>query len=391
MPLTRNSSARYALQFHPTMTKGNRNHCIWSLDDKRKLVEYAVQHHAKGGDGMNFTKSFWVGATAEMATHPCPEGAPKTPEACQSKWTRIKKMYQVVNKIASHALGLSFHLELGANISEESEIMWADFIKHNPSAKPLRNKGWSHYEVLRGIILTHMSSWVGFHARMSLTTNVLTPTATGSDITQTTTTNAPANIMSSLENTLHQVEFCDLNLDEDDMCTTPISNNTPPVPMPILPPFVASLVSTPGSSTMVKRKADGDDSEQYGSSPPHSSKAKSASGSSKSQHLMLPLALEGLGEKKVGSIGSASPTLQDIITAHIMEPVPSHKQCAMLQVQEEKDLDDYDAVAMIGLFQADITIADAYNSITRDGIRKIFLAQHQQEARRVCTNEQQLL
>jgi len=282
-------------------------------------------------------------------------------------------------------------------------------MQHNPSAKPLRNKGWSHYEVLRGISLTHMSSWVGFHARMSLTTNVLTPTATGSDITQTTTTNAPANIMSSLENTLHQVEFCDLNLDEDDMCTTPISNNTPPVPMPILPvpspitpvmprgfntamqPFVASLVSTPGSSTMVKRKADGDDSEQYGSSPPHSSKAKSASGLSKSQHLMLPLALEGLGEKKVGSIGSASPTLQDIITAHIMEPVPSHKQCAMLQVQEEKDLDDYDTVAMIGLFQADITIADAYNSITRDGIRKIFLAQHQQEARRVCTNEQQLL
>jgi hypothetical protein len=44
-------------------------------------------------------------------------------------YLQIKKMYQVVDKIASHALGLSFHLELGANISEESEIMWADFIK----------------------------------------------------------------------------------------------------------------------------------------------------------------------------------------------------------------------------------------------------------------------
>jgi hypothetical protein len=38
-------------------------------------------------------------------------------------------MYQVVDKIASHASGLSFHPELGANISEESETMWADFIK----------------------------------------------------------------------------------------------------------------------------------------------------------------------------------------------------------------------------------------------------------------------
>jgi hypothetical protein len=63
----------------------------------------------------------------------------------------------------------------------------------------------------------------------------------------------------------------------------------------------------------------------------------------------------------------------------------------MLQVQEEKDLDDYDAVAMIRLFQADVTIADTYNSITRDGIRKIFLVQHLQEARRVHANKQQLL
>ncbi|KAG1818605.1 uncharacterized protein BJ212DRAFT_1209346, partial [Suillus subaureus] len=106
----------------------------------------------KGGDGMNFTKSFWVSAAAEMATHPCPKGTSKTPEACQSKWTWIKKMYQVVNKIASHASGPSFHSELGANITTESETMWVDFVKHNPSVKPLRNKGWAHYEALQGII-----------------------------------------------------------------------------------------------------------------------------------------------------------------------------------------------------------------------------------------------
>ncbi|KAG1777163.1 hypothetical protein EV702DRAFT_1197482 [Suillus placidus] len=418
-------AVRYSFRFHPTMTKGKgkkkaaadsqetitaaKDRCIWSLDDERKLMEYAVQHHAKGGNGMNFTKSFWVGAAAEMATRPCPEGAPKTPEACQSKWTRIRKMYQVVDKIASHASGLSFHPELGANISEESETMWADFIKHNPSAKPLRNKGWSHYEALRGIIPTHTSSWVGFHASTSLTTNASTPTATGSDITQTTTADPPGEIMSSLEHALHQVEFRDLDLDDVDMRTTPIPNEIPPVPAPILPipapitpvtprgfnaamqHFVAPSISTPGSSTAVKRKADGDDSERYGSRPPHSSKAKSASGSSKSQCLTLPLALEGLGDKMVGGIASASSTLQDVVTAHIMEPIPSRKQRAMLQVQEEKDLDDYDAVAMMGLFQADVTITDAYNSITRDGIRKIFLAQHLKESRRVRTNEQQLL
>jgi hypothetical protein len=124
-----------------------------------------------------------------------------------------------------------------------------------------------------------MSSWVGFHASTSLTTNVSTPTASGSNITQTTTADAPADVMSSLENMLHQVEFHDLDLDEDDMHTTPIPNDTPPVPAPILPVpspitpvmprgfnaamqlFVAPLISKPGSSTAVKHKADRDNSK----------------------------------------------------------------------------------------------------------------------------------
>jgi hypothetical protein len=74
-----------------------KNCCIWSLDDERKLMEYAVQHHAKGGNGMNLTKLFWVGATAEMATHPCPEGTPKTPKACQSKWTQISTIVVLIH------------------------------------------------------------------------------------------------------------------------------------------------------------------------------------------------------------------------------------------------------------------------------------------------------
>ncbi|KAG2365177.1 hypothetical protein BDR07DRAFT_1258698, partial [Suillus spraguei] len=63
----------------------------------------------------------------------------------------IKKMYQVADKISS-ASGLLFNLDLGANISEESETMWAVFIKHNPLVRPLKNKGWPHYEMLQGII-----------------------------------------------------------------------------------------------------------------------------------------------------------------------------------------------------------------------------------------------
>lgn len=89
--------------------------------------------------------------------------------------------------------------------------------------------------------------------------------------------------------------------------------------------------------------------------------------------------------------GSATTVLNDAVAAHAVEPVPSCKQCAIIRVQEEEDLDDYDAVAMINIFQSDVTIADSYNNITRDGIRKIFLAQHLRESRRWWANEQELL
>ncbi|KAG1848015.1 hypothetical protein F4604DRAFT_1974037 [Suillus subluteus] len=307
--------------------------CIWSLDDEKKIVEYAVLQKAKGGDGMNFTKSFWITAAAEMATRPCPDD---------------KKDVSV---------GLLFNPDLGANIGEESETMWADFIKHNPKAKPLKNKGWPR-------------SLVGFHASTSLAANASTPTATGSEITHTTSADASADPMLSLESTLNQVKFHDL--DDIEMSST---HDIPPVTAPISPvtprgfnaaiqPFVAPSMSTPASSTAVKHKAEGDDNGQHESHPPHSSKGKSAAGSSKLQRLSMPLALEELGGKVVDSITSTTSALQDTIAGHIMEPVPSHKQCAMLQVQEEKDLDDYDAVAMINLFQFDVTIADAYNNIT---------------------------
>ncbi|KAG2355587.1 hypothetical protein BDR07DRAFT_1302992, partial [Suillus spraguei] len=207
---------------------------VWSVEDERKLVEYAVQYSAKGGDGMNFTKSFWIGAATEMATHSCPDSAPKTPEACQSKWAWVnKKMYQVVDKISS-ASGLSFGPDLEANISKESETMWADFIKilyhlsHNPLVKPLKNKGWPHYEMLQGIILAQTSSWVGFHASTSLAADASTPTATGSDITHATSSDTSADPMSSLESVPNQVEFCDL--DDIEMSRAPAAT-----PIPISP------------------------------------------------------------------------------------------------------------------------------------------------------------
>jgi hypothetical protein len=62
-------------------------------------------------------------------------------------------------------------------------------------------------------------------------------------------------------------------------------------------------------------------------------------------------------------------------TPQSMDPVPLHKQKAILQVQEE-GLEDHEVVAIIEHFQSDISIADLYLSIKKDSICKRFLIKY---------------
>lgn len=62
-----------------------KDRCIWTEEDEVVLIEYITAHCSKGGDGLNFDKTFWTAAATEMAKHAC-SGANKTALACQSKW-----------------------------------------------------------------------------------------------------------------------------------------------------------------------------------------------------------------------------------------------------------------------------------------------------------------
>ncbi|KAG2031516.1 hypothetical protein BDR03DRAFT_826279, partial [Suillus americanus] len=108
----------------------------WSESDEMVLINYIITNKSKGGDGLNFNKTFWNDAHTEMVQQPVLQGAPKTAEACQSKWWllavlistfQICKVYQVIHKIAN-ASGISYSAELGANIGCESEMIWADYV-----------------------------------------------------------------------------------------------------------------------------------------------------------------------------------------------------------------------------------------------------------------------
>jgi len=88
------------------------------------------------------------------------------------------------------------------------------------------------------------------------------------------------------------------------------------------------------------------------------------------------VALEELGGKVSTSINTATTALQEVVSGRLIEPAPVCKQRAIRQVQEEQDLDDHEVLTLIKVFQSDVTAADSYLNITRDGVRKLFLADY---------------
>ncbi|KAG1721613.1 hypothetical protein EDB19DRAFT_1917222 [Suillus lakei] len=124
--------------------------CNWTDADESHLIEYITTHQAKGGDGLNFDKTFWAQATIDVA-HTTSGGVVKSPVACHQKWKRMCTTFHVVDQIANFS-GISWNNKCGANITPESESVWADLTKEVPLAKPFKKKGWLLYEKMSNIM-----------------------------------------------------------------------------------------------------------------------------------------------------------------------------------------------------------------------------------------------
>ncbi|KAG2347654.1 hypothetical protein BDR05DRAFT_876512 [Suillus weaverae] len=112
---------------HAGSTAQEVERCHWSSADESCLLNYVTTHKAKGGDGLNFDKTFWTQATIDVV-HTTTSGAMKTAEACHQKWARMRATFHVVDCVANFS-GISWSSELGANITPESESVWTDLIK----------------------------------------------------------------------------------------------------------------------------------------------------------------------------------------------------------------------------------------------------------------------
>jgi len=145
-----------------------------------------------------------------------------------------------------------------------------------------------------------------------------------------------------------------------------ISTPSPPPPSP--PPSSLPPSSLPRFSLDKKRKhsaAFASTSEASTStSPSILARKRHANGSSALFALSDQLS-EFTDAFRAGTVAETGP---------FVASSPERKMMAMKRAQElESDLDDVWLVALIGLFQTDVSAADAYLVLKRDGLRKVWV------------------
>ena len=85
-------------------------------------------------------------------------------------------------------------------------------------------------------------------------------------------------------------------------------------------------------------------------------------------------ALHGISSSLVEFNGIFQDGLESMANPRDVDTTPKRKRAAMTRVQElEADLDDEQLLSLIDLFQADVSAADTYMTLKRDGLRKAWV------------------
>ncbi|KAG1855357.1 hypothetical protein DFJ58DRAFT_628027, partial [Suillus subalutaceus] len=74
----------------------------WSLEDEKEFIAYIKENHAKGGDGLNFDRTFWNQVAAHLAPITT-SGVVGTGDACSTKWTHLCTVYTVIDRVAHYS------------------------------------------------------------------------------------------------------------------------------------------------------------------------------------------------------------------------------------------------------------------------------------------------
>ncbi|KAG1802340.1 hypothetical protein EV424DRAFT_1331516, partial [Suillus variegatus] len=145
---------------HSLRSKGQVNapstttHCKpaahWTLEEETTLIQYLQQHTSTTGDATstNFKKSVFQGAVMYLkGNFPQQQGREKLWSTCQTKWANVSLILSLINQILYIMWFLWSDMD-GAGITLEYESTWGSFVKSHKAAKPFKNKGFLHFEII---------------------------------------------------------------------------------------------------------------------------------------------------------------------------------------------------------------------------------------------------
>ncbi|KAI5982140.1 hypothetical protein EDD15DRAFT_2378298 [Pisolithus albus] len=321
-------------------TKEGSVSASWTSNDIDFLIDQVIARRAEGGDGMNFKKSFWQSLAASDLLSNLEKGGPKTSSSCKEKWSRLKKTFEAVDHLVNFASGLTYSLELGANIGVENESVWTDYIKHHPAASPFRNKGWPFYDKMKLVMPSKSKGANRFSALAASSSSQPAPSLSRS-ATTSDSENAEHSVggaVAATESTDAGMEPCTIPDSRHDArppssevsaaastrppssiftCLTPSHFTPPPPPSSFTSSLASSIKPSSSISARVndsnKRKADDDDTSMVSVGvTSHSAVGVGSSHSSqKRRTATIPAAIDRVGDH----LGSLNDTFRDSVAA----------------------------------------------------------------------------
>ncbi|KAH9021496.1 hypothetical protein EDB85DRAFT_2152307 [Lactarius pseudohatsudake] len=309
---------------------------FWSPIDEDTLLDYLWDHRSEAGEGMCFKAPTLTGAAAKVQ-ETTTKGGPKTMGSCKNKWGKFKELYLVICDIKSQS-GFTWSDEQGATIGPESTSVWEVYVKKKPGAERFRNKGWGHFYKVQRLMPSNARGQNIFRPSQEIP---IDPRL--------------------LEGQDAGVIDRDSNKSFSDWEKTP-----PPSPSRASTSTAIldySLVpATRLTSTSLKRRSP--------TSEPGSAASASTGRAPIRQRLTGAGALHGISSGLVEFNSIFRDGLESMANPGI-DATPKRKKAAMTRVQElEDDLEDEQLLSIIDLFQVDVSAADTYMTLKREGLRK---------------------
>ncbi|KAG1809208.1 hypothetical protein EV424DRAFT_1350097 [Suillus variegatus] len=124
---------------------------IWTKEEETALLESLLGALSSSGDGGFKAPAFNAAAEDLKKKFPDQRGSVKTGTVCKNKWTSLKTLYNAVVDIKNTS-GFTWSDENGAGIALKDDDVWVRYIKHHPTTKPFRTKGFSHLALMEQLV-----------------------------------------------------------------------------------------------------------------------------------------------------------------------------------------------------------------------------------------------